>query len=808
MGIERSVNFGLQPTSEAGTAIVAKACRRRGILISTLHGKGRNVTGDVQRSAILAICAIMVLLSSCSLDPNARKQKYFQSGQRYFENRQFREAATEFANAIKIDPKYAEAHYQLAESYRNLQDLDRAHQELLRTIELRPEDYQARVAMMNVLVQSHNFREAQENADLLLSKRPFDPAIHSAVAGLMAAENNISGAIVETQQAIGLDPGHWELYLSLGMLQLKVNQPDLAEASFKKVIDLNPKAVQARLFLGAFYQSRHSMSEAEKQYRDASAVDPTAMAPRKALAELYLMGGKKSEAEQILLEAKRDLPHNPESFLALSEFYYALGDLDKSVTEYKALYQKNSTDVEIKKKYVQLLIQANRFDEARMLVNEILKATPDDADALIYRSQMQVSSGDLTEATQVLQHVIHNSPENGQAHYVLGVALEKQGNLGYGESEWREALRINPDMVDAESALAAAAIRQGDIGTLQDAATQLIRLRPWSPDGYALRGLAHIHRNQYGEAETDIRKAIAVAPANAFGYVQMGNLRLAQKQYGDATKAFQDALDRNANSTDALRGLMNTYLAEKEIDKAVVLVNAQIAKSPANSKFHELRGTVLFHDKKDLGGAEAAFQKAVALDRHNVDAVLQLCQVQAARGEVDRAIAGGEQSLKEDPRQASLGILMGNLHASKREWKRAEDAFQGVLALNSQNPEAANGLARMMLCTGGSLDIALALAQTARKGLPESPGVVDTMGWIYYQKGVYALAISNLQEALQLEEKHKMPDDPDIHYHLGMAYEKGAQPSLARQHFEHVLKSYPNYIGAAEIKKELNHLNS
>lgn len=770
--------------------------------------KGRGVSNDFKWSGVLTLCAIIVLLSSCSLDPNARKQKYFQSGQRYFENRQFREAAIEFTDAIKLDPKYAEAHFQLAESYRNLQDVDRAHQELARTIELRPEDYQARMEMVNVLVQGHNFQEAQREADLLLSKRPFDPAAHSAVAGLMAAENNIAGAMVETQQAIGLAPARWELYLSLGLLQLKANQPDLAEASFRKVIDLNPKAVQARLLLGAFYQSHQRVSEAEQQYRVAVTVDPTSMAPRKALAELYLEEGRKGDAEATLQQAKRDLPQNPEGFLALSEFYYATGALDKSVTEYQALYQRHSTDVEIKKKYVQLLIQANRFDEARAVVNEMLKTNPEDADALIYRSQMQVSSGDLADATQVLQHVLKNSPENAQAHYVLGVALEKQGNLGYGQSEWREALRINPNMIDAESALAAAAIRQGDIGTLQDAATQLIRLRPWSADGYALRGLAHIDRNQYAEAEVDIRKAIAVAPVDAFGYVQMGNLRLAQRQYGDATKAFEDALERNANSTDALRGLVNTHIAEREVDKAVALVNAQIAKSPANSKFYELRGTVLFRDKRDLGGAEVAFKKAVALDQHNSDAVLQLCQVQAAKGEVDQAIVSGEQSLKENPHQASLGILMGNLYAMKHEWKGAEDAFQNVLALNSQNPAAASGLARVMLCNGGNLDVALALAQTARKGLPDSPGVIDTMGWIYYQKGVYALAISSLREALELQEKRKMPDDPDIHYHLGMAYEKGAQPSLARQHFEHVLKNYPNYNGAAEIKKELNHLNS
>ena len=73
---------------------------------------------------------------------------------------------------------------------------------------------------------------------------------------------------------------------------------------------------------------------------------------------------------------------------------------------------------------------------------------------------------------------------------------------------------------------------------------------------------------------------------------------------------------------------------------------------------------------------------------------------------------------------------------------------------------------------------------------------------------MYPLAISNLQEALKLQEKNKLPDNPDIHYHLGMAYVKTGQSALARQQFDQVLKTYPNYGDAAEIKKELIHLKS
>jgi tetratricopeptide (TPR) repeat protein len=259
---------------------------------------------------------------------------------------------------------------------------------------------------------------------------------------------------------------------------------------------------------------------------------------------------------------------------------------------------------------------------------------------------------------------------------------------------------------------------------------------------------------------------------------------------------------------DALRGLMSAYIAQKEIDKAIDAAKLQIGKSPDNSRFYDMLGSALFLAKKDRSEVKAAYEKSVALDKQNYDAFIHLAQAYAVNGEIDQAIATGEESLKENPRQPSLDILLGNLYQSKRDWKKAEDAYQKALAINSQNPVAANELARLMLSTGENLDIALGLAQTAGKGLPNSSAVADTLGWIYYRKGVYPLAINYLQEALKLQEASKMSENPDIHYHLGWAYEKTNQPALARQHFEQVLKINPNYPAASEIKKEMSHLKS
>ena len=74
------------------------------------------------------------------------------------------------------------------------------------------------------------------------------------------------------------------------------------------------------------------------------------------------------------------------------------------------------------------------------------------------------------------------------------------------------------------------------------------------------------------------------------------------------------------------------------------------------------------------------------------------------------------------------------------------------------------------------MDVALSWLRLGRRGMPDSPNAADTLGWVYFQKGAYKSAIDLFQEAIKLTEKNKTADDPTVHYHLGLAYQKDNQP--------------------------------
>jgi len=761
---------------------------------------------------LLACSLLTVTFTGCSRDPNVRKQKYLDSGERYAAEGKYREAVIQFRNAIQIDSRFAQAHYDLSQAYLKVGDSNDAFQELSRTVELAPDNYRAHTDLANLLDTVRNpdgspveetLKQAKMHLDILREKQPNTPETHQAWANYDGARNNAAAAIQEMQQAIAADPNRSESYLLLAYFQLRADLPEQAEANFKKATEVDPKAMNAQLALGGFYQTRNRLPEAEQQFKRAIEADPKNPTPRAAYVRLLMQEGKKADIESFLRQTKNDLSNNPDGYRLLGDFYFASGDLDKATNEYTSLNHDHPKDLQVKKNYIQLLILKNRLDEATKLDNEILKGNPKDVDGLVYKGQIQIRRNDPSGAIDSLQSALRTDAENAVAHFQLGNAFAEQHNENRAESEWREAVRIRPDMTDAQRALAGLELRRGDVEAVLQTAQQIIKAEPGSPDGFILKDIAELARQKYSEAQQDAEQAASRAPQSPAPSIQLGNIQLAQKHYADAEKFYQQALDKDPSSTEGLSGLMNTYFGQKQPDKAIAAAYAQIAKSPNNSNFYDLLGTALFNGKKDLPGAEANLRKAIQLDKNNVDALEKLGKVQVQEGSVDQALALYQQSIKDNPREVGFYILCGELYEAKKNWDQAKSLYQQALVISPDNPLASNNLAYVILEQGGNVDVAMGMAQTARRGMPDSPNAADTLGWAYYQKGIYQSAINQFQEALRLTEKRGGPDDADLHYHLGLAYQKTNQTALARQQLEKAVKLSPNNADARKALSDL-----
>ena len=97
--------------------------------------------------------------------------------------------------------------------------------------------------------------------------------------------------------------------------------------------------------------------------------------------------------------------------------------------------------------------------------------------------------------------------------------------------------------------------------------------------------------------------------------------------------------------------------------------------------------------------------------------------------------------------------------------------------------------------TQTSLSVSPRLLEEACQILPSS---AETLGWAYYNQGVYSAAIDLLQEAIKGDSKNS-----GYYYHLGLAYEKDANPAMAKKQFEDALQINPKFSEASEALKML-----
>jgi tetratricopeptide (TPR) repeat protein len=304
-------------------------------------------------------------------------------------------------------------------------------------------------------------------------------------------------------------------------------------------------------------------------------------------------------------------------------------------------------------------------------------------------------------------------------------------------------------------------------------------------------------RNVPEKAEADLKTAITLSPDSAPAYLQLGKLRFMQRKFPEGVAFLEQALDRDPNSIEAMRMLVGYDMYMKQPDKAEARVAAQIAKSPNNSFFYDLLASLQAQGKK-LDLATATAQKAMSINSSDGDAVSMYAQIQVLRGQTGNAVGVWEQWMKTHPADAAALAVLGMLEESRSNRPKAEMYYKRALQIQPLQAVAANNLAYMMLMNGENSDVALTLAQTARRSMPNSPSTADTLAWAYYTKGAFGFARDLLEEATK-----EQANDPTMEYHLGMVYSRLANRSAAITHLKKAISIAPTSPTAKDAQEAL-----
>jgi tetratricopeptide (TPR) repeat protein len=126
--------------------------------------------------------------------------------------------------------------------------------------------------------------------------------------------------------------------------------------------------------------------------------------------------------------------------------------------------------------------------------------------------------------------------------------------------------------------------------------------------------------------------------------------------------------------------------------------------------------------EKGSRGGRSGVQTSLRLDKKNSEALVKLGMVQNERGAPDQALQTYLEGSKINPKGDHLITCWRVASTRAREdWDHAKQQYQKALDIQPDNPLASNNLAYVMLQQGGNVDVAFAMAQTARRQLPDNP---------------------------------------------------------------------------------------
>ena len=278
----------------------------------------------------------------------------------------------------------------------------------------------------------------------------------------------------------------------------------------------------------------------------------------------------------------------------------------------------------------------------------------------------------------------------------------------------------------------------------------------------------------------------------------------------------------NAHNLVAAVTLGDAYLRKGDWLHSRDVFEALRAKHPKEPQPHIRLGMIARGEKRDAE-AVSHFEEALQLDPKNIEPLAQLTTVKVAQGKAQEArdrvaryltsypdsalgfaliaVAHFNGSLAKNPKYVPAHMMLGVLYETKNEIEKAQRSYETVLRLSPKFSPAANNLAWLLIEHNGNSDLALSYAQTAREQQPSDPHVADTLGWIFYKKGIYLKAGSLLKEAAE-----KLPDNPSVLFHYGMTQYKQGDKAGAKGSLQAAIKLSQTFSGFQEAQATLRSL--
>ncbi len=699
----------------------------------------------------------------------------------------------EFRAAAEIDKDSAAAHWGLARSYENLGQYYETVSELQKVGELAPDNLEAKTKLGNYFLASvpPQAEETQKILDDIFARDAKFIEGYVLKANLFTAQKKSEKEILDVfNQAIALNENRTETYISLSRYQMKLEKPAEAEKTIQKGISVNQNAALGYIEYGRFLDFAERAPEAETQFKKAIETEANNIEAREAIAAFYVSQRQFEKAEAIYQELVKLQENSPESRLQLAEFYSQIKREDDAIATLSQIIGEKPEYVRARYRLGEIYLNRKEYAKVTEQTDALLKLNNHDAEAFLLRARVNLQDNKAEAAIKDLEEVLKKQPSQRDALFFMVQARLALGQIDQARAFIGDLEKYHPTLLKTKTLKIQASFAGGEAENALRGANELLEaLRvavPTAEESAAnlgelnyraltARGLAYLELGKLTEARADLQEIVKLSPNSSAALVNLAKVAAAEKKLPESLELYEKALTLDGKNFDALSGAVMILNRQKQFPQAHAKIDKAIGEN-AGSKdvlpaLHYLKSDV-FTAEKNIESAEAELKKAIEIDEEYLPAYSAYASILVGRNQTDAAIEQYRKVVEKKP-SASVHTLLGILEDARNNGAEAEKNYRKALELAPNSPIAANNLAWLLAETGGNLDEALALAQTAVKRNPNNAGFYDTLGWIYHKKGLKTQAVEQLKKAVMIDERETartgQKPNPEYRQRLGMA---------------------------------------
>lgn len=518
------------------------------------------------------------------------------------------------------------------------------------------------------------------------------------------------------------------------------------------------------------------------------------------------------------------IPENKYFYFTESQILKNKGDIKKAVKYMERAVELDPESLYLKGELVNLYLQQKENNKALAIVEEVLKKEPENIGALILFGKIKHSLNKIDDAKKIYEKIVDGKPKEKNIYLLLGSIYIDEREFDKAVSLFDKLVKNFPDYYLGYFYLGKIYGEKGDVIEAEKNFEKAIELKPNLDESrYELINLYKMR----GEKEKTIhllKEMLKNSPDNIRAAIDLGCFYKKNNMQKEGEKILMNLGEKSLASFDVVLNLLQFYLNQHNYNDAIIILEDMQKGAPDNSDLHYLSGLSLLGIKND-GGALEQFLKVKNDSKFYFDAVFRTSLIYQSKGMTMEAISFIKEIITKDPENPNFHYFLGLFYEDLKDYGNAEkvllkaiekdsddpvfhfrlgviydklgkkeksiEQMKIVIRIDPENADALNFLGYTYAEMEKNLNEAEQLILEALKYKPGDGYITDSLGWVYFKKGLYPKAVTILKKATYL-----VPEDPVILEHLGDAY-------LKTNDIKNALEAYRRSLKFKEDDKEV-----